>query len=427
MFYPKVFASFALVALSLSSCGGSGGSGGGAAGGGQPFGSDSNVLRNADSAAVAAAAGNAPNSGSVTQSSNGNGDQDNPTTTDVATATVGVDASTGELQWEWERVSGTSTVSVSGESASDSESIGLEDGGRLWVDVYTDFDRVRETFTSPTQMVPGGSSGGSPVLVTVGGSLRTTGGIISPNLDLRSGGRLGDIPGVYNGETGHFECAASCVLTTSDNVATSEIRNIMFIPASSTTVTTPDAAATTTTTYPDDTDYLVGGIWVYAPDGASGPEDYEFGAFADGNDPFTAANLDGLTGTAEYAGGATGVYTDSTTDRNSFFYADVDLTASFDTDTISGMISDIYDAADDELVEGNPSLMLGTADIQSTNFFSGDTSMTFDGDKFAGKWGGQFYGNGDTTDHPGSVGGTFGGATAEGDKAFLGAFGAYRQ
>ena len=422
MFYRKLFISLA-VALSFSGCGGSGG---GAAGGGQPFGPDSNVLRNADSAAAAAAAGNAPNSGSVTQSSNGNGDQTNPTTTDVATATVGVDASTGELQWEWERVSGTSTVLVSGESASNIESIGLEeDGGRLWVDVYTDFARV--TFTSPTQMVPGGSSGGSPVLVTVGGSLRTTGGFISPNLTLRAGGSLGDIPGIYNGEIGHFECAANCVLTTSNNVATSEIRNIMFIPASSTTVTTPDAAATTTTTYPDDPDYLVGGIWVYAPDGASGPEDYEFGAFADGNDPFTAANLADLTGTASYAGGATGVYTDSTTDRNSFFYADVDLTASFDTDTISGMISDIYDAADDELVEGNPSLMLGTADIQSTNFFSGDTSMTFDGDEFAGKWGGQFYGNGDTTDHPGSVGGTFGGATAEGDKAFLGAFGAYRQ
>ena len=424
MSYRKLFISLA-VALSFSGCGGSGG--GGAAGGGQPFGSDSAVLRNADSAAVAAAAGNAPNSGSVTQSSNGNGDQTNPTTTDVATATVGVDASTGELQWEWERVSGTSTVLVSGESASNIESIGLEeDGGRLWVDVYTDFARV--TFTSPTQMVPGGSSGGSPVLVTVGGSLRTTGGFISPNLTLRAGGSLGDIPGIYNGEIGHFECAANCVLTTSNNVATSEIRNIMFIPASSTTVTTPDAAATTTTTYPDDPDYLVGGIWVYAPDGASGPEDYEFGAFADGNDPFTAANLAGLTGTATYRGDedVIGVYTDNTTDTNSFFGADVSLTAEFGDasalGTISGTISGFFEEDGESL--SIPDLTLGSAAIEDGNFFTGDTT----GGDFTGKWGGQFYGNGSAAaDHPGSAAGTFGGATQEGDKAFLGTFGAERQ
>ena len=75
-------------------------------------------------------------------------------------------------------------------------------------------------------------------------------------------------------------------------------------------------------------------------------------------------------------------------------------------------------------------MTLGSADIGSSNsgFFTGDTSMTFDGSDFSGKWGGQFYGNGaDPTDAPGSVAGTFGGATADGTEGFLGTFGAYKQ
>ena len=472
MSYRKLFISLA-VALSFSGCGGSGG--GGAAGGGQPFGSDSNVLRNADSAAVAAAAGNAPNSGSVTQSSNGNGDQDNPTTTDVATATVGVDASTGELQWEWERVSGTSTVSVSSESSSDFESIGLEDGGRLWVDIYTDFTPVA---TTTGMEPPEGSSGGATVVVAVGDDV-AFGGISGGVINVNTGGGYTS-SGTHNGTPGTFTCDANCQIRTVSGVV-ANVMNISFIPTPAGTGTvvevgdevtsdssivlgsrgtlngvpgrfdcsgssctlnqsngrvtgvenirfTPDdpTAATTTATYSDDPDYLVGGIWVYAPDGASGPEDYEFGAFVDGNDPFTAANLGALTGTASYAGEATGVYTDATEDGNYFFDADVSLTANFDTDLISGTMSGFEE--DGEPVAGNPRLTLGEAGIQSTNFFSGDTSMTFGGDDFTGKWGGQFYGNGSSdTDHPGSVGGTFGGATAEGDKAFLGAFGAYRE
>ena len=60
----------------------------------------------------------------------------------------------------------------------------------------------------------------------------------------------------------------------------------------------------------NDTDYLAGGIWVFAPDTATSLADYEFGAFVDGNDPFTSANVMPLTGTATYEGDATGVYSD---------------------------------------------------------------------------------------------------------------------
>ena len=353
---------------------------------------------------VVEAAGNAPTSGdgSVHQSSNGDADD---ITTDTVEVAVSVDANTGELQWEWERVSGTSTVSVSSESdiafpllgGDDFDGVGLYkrlEDGELGVDIYTDFN--------PGETVTGT---GMPVDVEVGDRVTVTGSI-------------SDGLGTLNGVRGRFSCSGDCGVSVFNGLVT-EIENVRFTPIMA--------------TYSGDSDYLAGGIWVYAPDDADGTEDYEFGAFVDGNDPFTPANLDGLTGEAVYMGDedVTGVYTDSTTDRNSFFYADVALTANFDTDTISGMISDFHDAADDELVEGNPSLMLegATGNIDTdANFFTGDTSMTFDGDDFAGKWGGQFYGNGaNATDHPGSVAGTFGGANADDTKAFLGVFGADRQ
>ena len=395
-------------------------------GGGSSF--NSAILRNADRAGIAvavpAAAKNAPSLGSVTQSSNGDGDASSPTTTDVARMTISVDPSSGQRQFEGEVESpGTRTIAVSGESASDFTVTGVADGDRVRVDFSSDFTSMETTTTviiaTQEEVVVSESAtldGSSGSLTLIGGQLVYS--------------------GTYLGRAGIFICEMTCQLnvdSTSGTVAVAQ--NIEFIPGamasgaacvgatclSSTSIILPSSAVTTTmTTYLDDPDYLVGGIWIYAPDGA-GPEDYEFGAFVDGNDPFTATNLAGLTGTASYAGRAAGVYTETGRDEKSFG-ADVSLTADFGADTISGMISDFHDAGD-ELIEGNPSLMLETANIQTTNFFSGDTMMTVDGGDFTGKWGGRFYGNGaNATDHPGSVGGTFGGATADDTKAFLGVF-----
>ena len=176
----------------------------------------------------------------------------------------------------------------------------------------------------------------------------------------------------------------------------------------------------------DDTDYLAGGIWVYVPDGAMSLDDYEYGAFVDGNDPFSQSSLVGLTGTAVYDGEATGVYVD---DQNYFFDATATLTASFGDNSALGTIEGrIYDVEiDGQPVSGNPQLMLGNTDIGNSDsgFFKGNTSMTFDGDTYAGKWGGQFYSN-DGTNAPGSVAGTFGGAASDGSRAVLGSFGAFK-
>ena len=94
--------------------------------------------------------------------------------------------------------------------------------------------------------------------------------------------------------------------------------------------------------------------------------------------------------------------------------------------TIGGHIDNV--SVDDELVEGDPTLNLGTADIGEDNsgFFTGLTDMVYEGEEYTGKWGGQFFGNDDSTTPgpPGSVAGTFGAATSDGANSVLGVYGA---
>ena len=179
------------------------------------------------------------------------------------------------------------------------------------------------------------------------------------------------------------------------------------------------------------TDYLVGGVWLYIPDGANPTP--EIGAFVDGPDTnlTPAAYLTAEKTNATYQGDATGIYLgdDSGTVIAGEFVADVELTLDFGTSpTISGRVTNIneIDATRTSLdpVAGNPALNLGTASIASAagGFFTGDTSgVDASSRNYIGKWGGQFYG-----DQAQKVGGTFGGMTdnADYDLSFVGAFGA---
>ena len=179
-----------------------------------------------------------------------------------------------------------------------------------------------------------------------------------------------------------------------------------------------------------DTDWLAGGIWLYVPDNVSGPSDIEFGAFMDGNQPFTSGNIDGLTGSATYNGAATGLYTDGGASEEAvgYFEADVALTAEFGEATtpgsISGTVSEIL-LDDDEEPLDDLEIMLETATITDDadgGFFTGDVTAPDAPADFRGRWGGQFFGNGST--HPTTVGGTFGGTSITADTSFVGAFGA---
>ena len=170
-----------------------------------------------------------------------------------------------------------------------------------------------------------------------------------------------------------------------------------------------------------DTDYLVGGIWLFVPGDASSVADYAFGAFSDGSDPFRQNNLTALQGTARYEGNAIGVATDTTDEVPvNTIGGDVVLTADFGgagaLGTIGGSITNLYD---DEPLTG--SLNLGAANIGSSHNFIGEVSGSVESRSYTGNWSGQFFGNGETGGMPGSVAGTLSGQSTDGIVNFVGA------
>ena len=187
-----------------------------------------------------------------------------------------------------------------------------------------------------------------------------------------------------------------------------------------------------------DTDYLAGGVWLFVPANATSTDDYVFGAFGDGSDPFDQSNIVALQGTATYEGGATGVYsaTEGQSTEIGSFDGDVELTANFgggnDLGTISGFLTNLE--VDGDRVASM--LNFGTANIGSQNsgFFEGGVTGVVGSNgtdyperTYTGSWGGQFFGNNESDGKPGAVGGTFGGNSTDDAVNFVGAFGAQKQ
>ena len=281
-------------------------------------------------------------------------------------------------------------------------------GGTLYVDAYTDIDAPTEVTTGATYdfTFPG---------INVGGSF------VNQNANI-------SLPAVLNGVSGRAACTGcSYVYRTGQLEMTGG--SMTFTPSDNSSPTTLTPSGTTQTT--PDTDYLSGGVWLVVPDNATSADDYVFGAFVDGNDPFDQSNIMALQGTATYEGGATGVYSEKTAESTAigYFNGDVELTANFggtsDLGTISGSITNFE-------VDGEPddgTLNLGTAPIGSQNsgFFEGAVTGSDDERTYVGNWGGQFFGNGESDGKPGSVGGTFGGSSTDDAVNFVGAFGAHKQ
>ena len=283
-------------------------------------------------------------------------------------------------------------------------------GGTVYVDVYSDIE-------APTTREGGSTDGGVGSILSVGQSVNYEGGGNSFAFMVRQDG---------------YGCIGSICAGQSLNINDFEARRnadgnweILALPAGvmsvggGTTMMTPD------------TDYLAGGFWLLVPDDATTADDYVFGAFADGSDPFMTANIMPLTGTARYTGAATGVYSEktATTTDIGYFDGDVELTADFGggsaLGTISGSITNFE-------VDGGPAdgtLNLGTANIGSQNsgFFQGAVTGSDNDRSYTGNWGGQFFGNGESDGRPGSVAGTFGGSSTDDAVNFVGAFGAYKQ
>ena len=504
--------------VTLTACGGGGGGGGG--GGSNIVPSLGEASQNPTSQAnIAAAAAAGPKEGSVTQSSNTE-DADNPTTTDSVEVEVTYNSESGKLDYSAVKTAGagggigatiSSTVDmvlaradgeiVDGE-ASDKyvELYKKLPDGQLWVDIYTDNTPDIDISSTPSGVVdvPTGSmvkennffssdSGGGGISIpgTFNGqtgqlscssgcgisagvttddtwtftpdSAGATGGVPVPTGSLLGreidgiDGRLA-YSGIFGGQQGIISCSlsAGCGTVTTNGIRRADTGAWTFIPNSG-------GSAESVVVVTQDTDYLAGGIWVYAPNDADSLSDYEYGAFGDGNDPFTRESLMGLTGEATYSGSqtATGVYADTSTERNTFFNADVHLTADFSTDsglgTIHGRIDNFVEdtssgaeggdmvAATKVFEDASPVVMLESASITNANnggFFTNDTeTMTeFNEQNYEGKWGGSFFGNpasgaSGADLQPGSIGGTFGAAsTGDGpSRSILGVFGAFKQ
>ena len=209
-----------------------------------------------------------------------------------------------------------------------------------------------------------------------------------------------------------------------------------------------------------DQDWLAFGFWLTAPDNEMGV--HRLGVFSDGMETYdydNARTTGALTGTATYAGAATGYYVNGA--NSGMFNAIAALTANFGTNMLSGKIEDFVNSqggfidsdnrADPndpaEGGEGDWAVILGATEINDDASFDnrGLTSGTADGVTWSGTWNAQLYGPGGrifpaTADRPATgylgeaptgVAGNFsaltrnlGSSTAGSYKGVVGAFGA---
>ena len=212
-------------------------------------------------------------------------------------------------------------------------------------------------------------------------------------------------------------------------------------------------------------DYLAFGHWLYVPEDVTNTVNYEFGVFASGGDPFEAANLAGLTGTATYEGDAVGMYyVDGLTENPTVgsFTADVTLAADFGDSNATGFIDGEVSSFefDSDVASSLPTSIMLTASaydyffevyaVQSgtTNIFhtarsdlpgpfpggdvSGAVQASVGETDWYGEWNAAFYGNGSSaTDHPTSVAGAFNASEWDNNNrvgnGLTGSFGAHRQ
>ena len=362
-------------------------------------------------AKIAEAARAQPAPGSVTQSSNV--DSSNITTDQVRiTAQHGTGGPSFSVRNGTAWSIGTSDGNPSRISGTPSPWQGVELSKRigssvLYVDAYTDIE-------APSQVTTGGTYAFTFTTVNVVGRYTNQNSNVT-------------LPAAFNGVNGTASCTGcSFVYTTGQLQMTAG--SMTFTPSDSSAATTLTAGSVTSTVA--DADYLAGGIWLIAPDNATRAADYEFGAFADGSDPFMQSNLAAVTGPATYIGDATGVYSETAggSTEIGYFDGDVRLTANFGDasglGTISGRITN-FDV-DGERVAGR--LDLGSANIgaQNSGFFRGAVTGADGERRYTGHWGGQFFGNGQADGRPGSVAGTFGGHSTDDAVSFLGAFGAHK-
>ena len=230
-----------------------------------------------------------PRFGSITQSSNtiSNITQDQVAVTTAYGATQNTYSIQNGSTWSITTADGNPrTIGTTADNTGGFKGSELNkqvNGGTLWVDVYSDIE-------APT------SGTSQPVTVMSGNNVEYTGSslVLGPGQSTR---------GELNGQPGTFTCAQTgCAVSFRGGfpnqgrpLPVNTVNGLTFVPSGSGTGTV-------------DTDYLSGGIWLFVPNDPEDANDYVFGAFGDGSDPFTQSALPALIGPARYIGEATGIY-----------------------------------------------------------------------------------------------------------------------
>ena len=219
-------------------------------------------------------------------------------------------------------------------------------------------------------------------------------------------------------------------------------------------------------------DYMAFGYWLYVPEDVMTTEDYDFGVFASGGDPFEAAGIAGLAGSATYAGSAAGwfyVNKSSASPDNGTFTASVALMAEFgdgtETGTVTGTVSGFdwpaevqsslpatvelssnnwkgntdsfgfnYTADEDGEVRGESNIFDTPRLMNPAPFHGGHvlgrTYADVGGTGWFGEWQSAFFGNGTSaTELPSSMAGTFmiSDQSEPSESGVAGSFGAHKQ
>ena len=250
------------------------------------------------------------------------------------------------------------------------------------------------------------------------------------------GVRLPDdgLQGMLDGTPGTFTCEGGswCYLELD--------RQTGYYPGGGSVVFTPDSPGGAEVTLPPTThsaavptaNYLSFGYWLYEPDSPTVFDPVDFGVLAGGGDPFESSRVQGLTGTATYAGDAIGMYYTNGSSNSAAvgsFEADVELTADFatslDDGTLGGRIHGFASAGG--AASFPTELRFETTPITEFAPIVGAVSGGPSADApWKGEWGAAFFGNGAIPSaHPTGVAGTFG--ATDGNSGIAGSFGAHKQ
>ncbi len=243
-------------------------------------------------------------------------------------------------------------------------------------------------------------------------------------------------PGTFHGIPGTFACASNCEITLDAAGQLSE--------AAGTWTFTPDEA-------PEGSPHMVQGVvpdaeymnlayWLKSTEADDGTIAYEIGTLAQGNLPGGYGRTSSVTGSASYAGPATGVYMRKTFSPDGAptpaaagqFTANANLTAYFGQTsemsigpnllhTISGTV-DTFKDSQGNLISDAWTLKLGKTEI---NTGDGTFAGVATGTGAAGTWSGRFEGDNTADAIPSAATGIFHGHFLNGHVA--GAFGAKKK